>query len=620
MRPRGDATPWDHALARREELVAVVNSVLAQENVSALVLRSQNGIYPPWVRLEAWIPDRKTGGASRQLSELNLIVDAAPCHEHVVVTTAKLKRGRIAIEVGKRPDFTDEDCAEWVRYALDLGHKPSSYRPWRDAFWTVVGRFIPPLQPHRNRISKALKSRFWASNGPVLAGGMVLWLMVSVLMPIAPMLGMLALLALIAGGIYVAFDRRRRRHTVAVMPQPVVSPRSLALVDSWHVLVSGLGQDADILRQRLLACFENARPIGIETAVETEGYRTPNGYEERERITLTKGQSIVHVLIHPYLPDLFVGWHAQLNWAKWGEYLTGVTKDEGGRQIAFHELRPSIYQPNLFDLMDLNGLSDFVHRHFEIELKRLLKERAIDQEIDFEIVRGDRGLALSSDRHAKKDEGQDGSQRWSNIMSRAREWQQTSITEKYMSAETGGGVATKSSAPASRSSSGLLAALLLPAIALGIGFIVRAIDPNLLRYIAPAPIALGIGLWLFARVEPLMAVAAAVLSVALGIILSLVVSALVSAFQFDSMTLMLLHFAVQPLSLLAAGAYFAPSLRGVRFWVLVTGIYAIISYIGFENARDFGYTSSMFVVLLSLGLFVEMAMIGWRLGRNQDSI
>jgi hypothetical protein len=58
--------------------------------------------------------------------------------------------------------------------------------------------------------------------------------------------------------------------------------------------------------------------------------------------------------------------------------------------------------PNQFDLMDLNSLTELVHRRIERELKAILKEKAIDQEIDFKIIRGDRDRALDKEQHKEK--------------------------------------------------------------------------------------------------------------------------------------------------------------------------------------------------------------------------
>src|SRR5207302_1571382 len=108
---------------------------------------------------------------------------------------------------------------------------------------------------------------------------------------------------------------------------------------------------------------------------------------------------MVHVHIYQFGNDAFVGWHAYLNWAQWDETKPVSKKIANGHEVEFRDLRPSVYIPNQFDLIDLSSLSEFVHRRIEREIKAMLKEKAIDQEIDFKIIRGDRDNALSEERH-----------------------------------------------------------------------------------------------------------------------------------------------------------------------------------------------------------------------------
>jgi len=214
---------------------------------------------------------------------------------------------------------------------------------------------------------------------------------------------MLLILLGIAGLIWAWFFRRRRAHAVFVIEQPVPTPRNVGLVDSWHVVVAELGRDYDAIKERLVRSITAEQALDISCQSEMYGYRTPNGYEERERLVVSKGQSIVHVHIYRFTDDVFVGWHAYLNWAQWGETPAVSRKVERGQMVEFRELRRGYYVPNQFDLIDLNSLSELVHRRLERELKAILKEKEIDQEIDFRIIRGDRDAALDKSRHGEQD-------------------------------------------------------------------------------------------------------------------------------------------------------------------------------------------------------------------------
>ena len=156
---------------------------------------------------------------------------------------------------------------------------------------------------------------------------------------------------------------------------------------------------------------EDASP-GIACQTETYTHRAPNGYEQRERLVIARDQGMVHVHIYQFGHDLFVGWYAYVNWAQWAETKAVAVKIHGGQEVEYRDLRPAIYVPSQFDLIDLSSLSEFVHRRLERELKALMKEKAIDQEIDFKVIRGDRDRALDQERHAS-DEKKSGGAAWS---------------------------------------------------------------------------------------------------------------------------------------------------------------------------------------------------------------
>jgi hypothetical protein len=183
--------------------------------------------------------------------------------------------------------------------------------------------------------------------------------------------------------------RGLRNHPVV---EPREAPRHLGHVDSWHAVLIGLGGEAEHLIRRLTAGLAHADLIYVRR--ETYGYRTPNGYEERERVAISHRQAHVHIHIHHLGQDLFVGWQALLNWAQWAETLPVATLEAGRHSMAFRDIRPTWYYPSEFDLIDLNSLSETVHRRLGHEIKGLLREHGRDQEVDFEFIRSDRENAL----------------------------------------------------------------------------------------------------------------------------------------------------------------------------------------------------------------------------------
>jgi len=387
IRPTGSDTVWDRAVQRRDQLYAEVKAALAAEAIDALVFVSANGNYPPWVKLEAWLPP-PGGGDGRERAELLLVVDAKPYHRHPVVVSARATRGKKAIRVEALASLSASQVAEWTRFAVRRGGKPRNYHPVLDALLRPFGWRV-------NRIDRAYRNG-WLPSGPRLLGlGSILlagWGAADDAVALIP----LGVVGLLAAGIWAG----RRWRAVFVPEQAVVAPRNLGLVDSWHAVIAELGGSYAEIKQRLIDTISAERGAGLACQTELYGYRTPNGYEERERLVVSKGQALVQVHVYRFNNDLFVGWHAYLNWAQWGETAPVSRKIQKSRTVEFRELRQGYYIPNQLDLIDLSSLSELVHRRIERELKAILKEKEIDQEIDFSIIRGDRDVALDKSRHA----------------------------------------------------------------------------------------------------------------------------------------------------------------------------------------------------------------------------
>jgi hypothetical protein len=406
IRPTSTDTAWDRAIARRDELAASVRHTLEQEKVEALVLISADGNYPPWVKLEAWLPPRQTErpGSARERAELVLVVDAKPFRKRDLTVSAHAVRGNRRIDAANRPQFTAGNAADWTRYTLGRAGKPSNYHPFLDFLQALIASFLPIVpRPHRNPVAKPFKNFLGLGGIGVLMLVSIAAIVAGVVGSRGPTFGPIRLLAPlgVVGLIAAAILERRRRHSIYLTPQPSVPPSNLGHVDSWHAALAELGRDYEGIKQRLSQRLMEERSAGLDIRAEHYGYRTPNGYEERERLVVSKGQGVVHVHIYPFGEDLFVGWNAYLNWAKWDETSAVSSRAKAGETIEFRGLQAGFYVPNQFDLIDLNSLSELVHRRIERELKAILKERAIDQEIDFRIIRGDRDSALDRSKHEK---------------------------------------------------------------------------------------------------------------------------------------------------------------------------------------------------------------------------
>ena len=224
--PVSTATVWDEAIRVRDRLAAVIAATLADERCEALLLTSQAGNYPAWIRLEAWLPDPAGQPGVHERSELELIVDTKPFNKHSLVYTARLTRGKRSLALVERTHFSDADMAEWTRHAIGGGGKPSRYRPRLDALRQSIGIFIPPLRPRHNPIARTFRNRLF--DGRLLAVLILLAAATAALLhppllaPVAIGVGALSLLAFVLMRFVV---HRYRRHDW-VVPQPREAPPS----------------------------------------------------------------------------------------------------------------------------------------------------------------------------------------------------------------------------------------------------------------------------------------------------------------------------------------------------------------------------------------------------------
>jgi hypothetical protein len=417
IRRTSNKTPWDKALALRDEIASEVHRTLTRENLDAAVFVSSNGNYPPWVELHAWLPDRSKmvlGVASRERAQLVFTIDAKPYHEYDIVISAKLKRGKSKISVSERPDFPVRCVAEWVLYALRRAPMPTNYTP-ADALLRLITAYVPFARgPHSNRLLPEYRNSVTIASalgiGSIIIGGAAAVVLMTDDDP--PLLAFLGILLSFASLIGAGLIARFRKRAISVTTQSELPPRDLVLVDSWHAVVAGLASDFASARERLVRAVSEEASPGVACQTETYTHQAPNGYEQRERLVVGKGQGMVHVHIYQFGYDLFVGWYAYVNWAQWGETDPVSVNIKEGLEVEYRDLRPSIYVPNQFDLIDLSSLSEFVHRRLEREIKAMVKEEAVDQEIDFKVIRGDRERALDEERHAK-DEKKSGGPAWS---------------------------------------------------------------------------------------------------------------------------------------------------------------------------------------------------------------
>lgn len=204
-------------------------------------------------------------------------------------------------------------------------------------------------------------------------------------------------------GLLATIAAARAPRLVRSSGKPMAEPRILHYLDSWQTVVFGAGDAEPLVRQRMIDRLTSAGDR-FHCGVERIWDWGLDGKTEREQIVLRLGRALVFTQIHRYGDDLYVGWDAQMNLGTWREKPLGSGIDrESGRRIRLQTVEQTLQRTTEYDLIDLNCLAEWTHAQVTQLLKQFLKERQIDQEIDFSIIRGERkGLTQNREEKAKR--------------------------------------------------------------------------------------------------------------------------------------------------------------------------------------------------------------------------
>ena len=414
--PVSDKSLWNGAARRRDQIAARIEQNLAALGLQGWVRKSQPGEYPLHVAVDVWRHIAETGlTGTFDRSHLKVTIQVEPYRVHPIIYTAELSR-QIKKYEATYWSMPDDELDEMVTYLVRGGQKPAYFKSRIPLIVRIIASFLPlPMKEYKNElIEEAKPTRFTA---PTVLG----W--IGVLAALygcgqvfanndrysyyddterAQMIGG-GIIGLAIVGIAIAMWLSSRRPVYhAVAKQPVRTPRSEYRVDSWQVSVPEAGNEFDSFKSRIADALKQMDP-GLEFSVEIYQSLTPRGFEERERLVITKGQGNVHVHVQPFGRDAFVGWDSYLNWARWTETTSISTVIREGNRIEYKSLVAGAHIPTKFDLMELGALAETSHRNIVREIKAFLKEKEIEADLDFQIIRGDRNRALTEgNEEAKK--------------------------------------------------------------------------------------------------------------------------------------------------------------------------------------------------------------------------
>jgi hypothetical protein len=393
--PISEKSLWDRAAERRDEIASRIDAEFNKRNITAWIRKSKPGEYPLYVVVNSWIQVLESDLAvTFDKSSLKVTISVDPYREYPLIYKVELNhQGR---------EFSHEhytlslaEISELARYLIEDGSKPSFFKPRVPLIERIIGAFIPS----ENKLIPEARPNYWTLPMVLGWGGIVVavGLAIGLSEPYADNTGLHILCALVGiATVVVAVALSKRRPAIEAIPkQSLRTPRREYRVDSWHVSVPCAGEQFEQFRERLYTAV-SAKARDIEMNLERHQNLTPRGFEERERLVLSKGQATLHIHVYPFSNDAFVGWESYLNWNRWAESKPVSTTVRDGRKVTYRSLEVGVHFPTDFDLIEANVLAETTHRVLVDEIKTFLKEREIEADLDFKIIRGDRSNALKA--------------------------------------------------------------------------------------------------------------------------------------------------------------------------------------------------------------------------------
>jgi hypothetical protein len=402
---------WDSAEKTRDELAHRIDGFFRSRRINARVQISQPGVYPLEVDAECWIPAGESSVVAKVArSALSIRISVDPYRENPMRYDVSLNRhGRVYTSSYWRLSMAE--VTELLVFLLDGGRKPDFFRSRTPFILALIAAFVPFFDvTEKNRLIPEARPSWFTLPTVLFFSGLTIAAMLLLSSVYddsydgsSSGLSLLLAIVVLIGSSIASYKISHRRTVLQAVPkQPVRCPRRERLIDTWHVSVPDAGDDFDAFKQRIYA-VARATDQGVHGGVEIHENPTPRGFESRERLVLTMGQATLHVHVQRFGRDAFVGWDSHLNWRRWaeGDIESRTVVDRSA--VEYRTLKVGIHVPTEFDLMEANVLSETTHLRIVNEIKSFLKEREIEADLDFRIIRGDRANALDRDRNAPPD-------------------------------------------------------------------------------------------------------------------------------------------------------------------------------------------------------------------------
>jgi hypothetical protein len=390
---------WVGVETEMQRMELAVKTICATLGIDAYVARSNTFEFANVVTFEAWIP---TNGDPHLTERVwaNFWIQPKPWHKFPMEYTVKVhNRGREE-SLGVYDAMPDSRILTILTYLMQGGVKPTFAPQLREPHHkffmklrTVVNKPVGVKSDAATTFAVFLAiasvgAFFIAGNlpgdsaGPLVVGGIV-GLLISVVILVV---------------------RGKRSFAVRSTGRPDYQPRVLRVYDSWQVVLFGAGPSRDLFYERFLEVLRNAPIPDMKAEIEPVAYRVLGELVSREQIVLSARRGVIYCQIYPFGNDLYVGWQSFLNRGRWNEYVISQGIDKiTGRNVKFQSVTPGWENLCEYDYADTNCLTEWTHAQMVALIKQLVAELKIDQEIDFQIVRGDRpGADVPQQQQEKK--------------------------------------------------------------------------------------------------------------------------------------------------------------------------------------------------------------------------
>ncbi len=377
----GDGSEIGEARRQCKHIAEALEKALGERNTKFRIYVDADAVSVPWLRVDCVMRDERGSFLS------NLVMDFKPQPFGTIPVLVDFEIDQLGRRrrITSAYEFGPEEIA---LMAACLGGASSPFR------WTGARAREMPWQWTRE------KQRVSLFEAPAITSLRAALKMIGLLAGLA-----LTLLAfgtaptttvLLGLGGYVAYRRLyvpppNYRIVADCPPRP---PRDLRGLDSWQTVVRDLGEQRDVVLERFEAMLADrlsdaSEPISIRR--ENIWYSGAEDKVERQQLTLSLRRAIVFVRIYRYGRDLFVGWDAHVNLLSWKDRaLQRGYRDGDGLKVELVGIETQYHQINEYDIADANFLLEATHVHLTSLVKDLLREREIDQEVDFSIVRESR--------------------------------------------------------------------------------------------------------------------------------------------------------------------------------------------------------------------------------------